>query len=106
MRQCNFFLRIRYMVKKLKHRLYIRKLLVLFVKLAKNVDPDKYGYSGYGIAFDLCSLFSWSYVTCGKRFIIFGTNMSSSVYDNNKKKDISEGPAQCLDNTTMTAEAM
>ena len=27
-------------------------------KLAKNVDPDKYVYTGYGIAFDLFSKFS------------------------------------------------
>ena len=24
------------------------------VKLAKNADPDKYSYSGYGIRFDTC----------------------------------------------------
>ena len=28
------------------------------VKLAKNVDPDKYSYSGYGIGFDSSSFFS------------------------------------------------
>ena len=27
-------------------------------KVTKNVDPDKYGYSGYGIGFDACSQFS------------------------------------------------
>ena len=28
------------------------------VKLTKNADPDKYSYSGYGIGFNSCSLFS------------------------------------------------
>ena len=28
------------------------------VKLARNADPDKYAYSGYGIGFYLRSLFS------------------------------------------------
>ena len=28
------------------------------VKLTKNTDPDKYSYSGYGIGFNSCSLFS------------------------------------------------
>ena len=30
------------------------------VKSTKNADPDKYPYSGYGIWFDSCSLFSLS----------------------------------------------
>ena len=28
------------------------------VKITKNVDPNKYSYSGYEIGFDSCSLFS------------------------------------------------
>ena len=28
------------------------------VKLTKNADPDKYGYSGYGIGFDASSHYS------------------------------------------------
>ena len=30
------------------------------VKLTKNADLDKYGYSGYGIGFDARSQFPWS----------------------------------------------
>ena len=29
-------------------------------KLTKNANPDKYGYIGYGIGFDVCSQFLWS----------------------------------------------
>ena len=43
-----------------------------------------------------------------KNVIIFGADMSSSVYVDNKEKDIlilGEGPTQELDDTTLTAEA-
>ena len=57
------------------------------VKLTKNADLDKYGYSGYGIEFDSCSQFSWSDGSLVKYIIIFGADMSSSVQVDNKKKD-------------------
>ena len=44
----------------------------------------------------------------GKNAIIFGVDMSSSVYIYNKKKDIlilGKDPTQGLDDTTLTAEA-
>ena len=44
----------------------------------------------------------------GKKFIIFGTDMSSSVNIDNKNKDIlilGEGPTKGLDDTTLTTEA-
>ena len=44
----------------------------------------------------------------GKNFNIFGAYMSSSVYIDNKNKDIlnlCEGPTQRLDDTKLTAEA-
>ena len=44
----------------------------------------------------------------GKNVNIFGADMSSSVYIDNKNKDIlilGEGPTQGLDDTTLTAEA-
>ena len=31
-----------------------------YFKLAKNADPDKHFYSGYGISFDVCGSFSLS----------------------------------------------
>ena len=44
----------------------------------------------------------------GKKVIIIGADMSSSVHVDNKNKDIlilAEGPAQRLHDTTLTAEA-
>ena len=35
----------------------LKDCLELLIK-SKNADPDKYSYSGYGIVFDSCSLFS------------------------------------------------
>ena len=67
------------------------------VKLAKNADPDKYLYSGYGIGLDLRSEFS-----------LPDGSLGSSVYTNNKKKDVlipGIGPTQELDDTTLTAVA-
>ena len=54
------------------------------VKLTNNVDPDKYGYSGYGIGFDLRSQFSWSDGSLGKN-VIFGVGNSSSVHVDEKR---------------------
>ena len=39
------------------------------VKLTKNADLDKYGYSGYDIEFDGRSQFSWSNGICGKKLL-------------------------------------
>ena len=44
----------------------------------------------------------------GKNVILFGTDMCSSVHNDNKNKDISilsEGPTLGLDDTTLTSEA-
>ena len=78
------------------------------VKLAKNPDPDKYVYNGYGVGFNSRSEFSLADGSMGKNVIIFGVDMSSSVHIDNKKKDIlvlDLGPTQALDDTTLTAEA-
>ena len=77
------------------------------VKLVKNVDIDKYKYSGYGTGFDMKETFTFPTGGLGKNVIIFGVDMSSSVHEDNKKKDIllfGEGPAQGLDDTILTAE--
>ena len=54
-------------------------------KLTKNADPDKNGYSGYGIGFDARSNFSingeWA-----KIVIIFSVYNSLSVHVDNRKK--------------------
>ena len=78
------------------------------VSLTKNVDIDKYGYSGYGIGFDRKSSFSFPGGGFGQNVIIFGVDMSSSVHVDNKKKDIlilGKGPTQGLEHT-LTAEQM
>ena len=78
------------------------------LKLTKNADPDKYGYSGYGIGFDVRLQFSLRDRSWGKNVIIFGDDNSSSVHVRNKKNKIlvlGESPTQRLDETTITAEA-
>ena len=75
------------------------------VKLNQNADRDKYVYIGYGIGFDLRLEFSLPDGSMGKSFIIFGVDMTSSVHNDNKGKDIlilGEGPTQRLDDTTLT----
>ena len=64
------------------------------MKLTKNADLDKYGYSGYGIAFDSRSQFSWSDDCWGKNVIIFGVDMSLSVDADNRKSVFGEGPTK------------
>ena len=57
------------------------------VSLTKNADIDKYKYSGYGIEFDKNGVYSvgnWF----DRNVIIFGVDISSSVYVDNKGKDI------------------
>ena len=54
------------------------------VKLTKNTDPDKYCYSAYGISFDVRRTFSLTNDGFGKKVIMFGANMSSSVHVDNK----------------------
>ena len=71
------------------------------VKLIKNADIDKYGYSGYGIGFDRKTSFSVGN-EIGKNVVIFGADMSSSTKIDNRKKDIlilSIGPTQGLEHT-------
>ena len=74
--------------------------------MTKNVEIDKYKYSGYGIGFDRNGEFSIGNGS-GRNCIIFGVDMSSSVDVDNKKKYIlilGECPTQRLDSRTLTAE--
>ena len=74
----------------------------------KNADPDKYKYSGYGIRFDSRSVLSFTDGNTGRKVIIFGADMSSSVHIDNKRKYIlilDKGPTQGVDYITLTAEA-
>ena len=77
-------------------------------KLAKNADPNKYIYTGYGIGFNSHSEFSLHDGSMGKKVITSGVDMSSSVHIDNKKKDIlilGFHPTQGFHDTTLTAEA-
>ena len=68
--------------------------------MTKNINIDKYGYSGYGIEFDRRSSFSFPGGGFGQNVLIFGADMSSSAHIDNKKKDIlvlGKGPTQGLE---------
>ena len=74
--------------------------------MTKNGDIDKYKYSGYVIGFDRRVFLVGNGV--GRKVIIFGVDMSSSLYIDNKKKDIlilGIGPTQGLEHT-LIAEKM
>ena len=78
------------------------------VTLTKNVDINKYGYSGYGIGFDRKSSFSFPGGGFGQNVITFGADMSYSAHVDNKKKDIlifGKGPTEGLEHT-LAAEKM
>ena len=53
----------------------------------KNVDIDKYKYSGYGIGFDRHGSFSSPGIGLGRN-VTFGVDMSSSTKIDNRKKNI------------------
>ena len=75
-------------------------------KLSKNADPDKYLCSGYGVGFDTRGEYSLPDGSVCKNDIIFGVDMSSYAYIDNKGKDIlilGKRPTQGL-NHTLTAE--
>ena len=76
------------------------------VTLTKNVNIDKYGYSGYVIGFDRRSSYSFPGGGFGQNVLIFGVGMSFSTHIDNKEKNIlvlGKGPTQGLENT-LTAE--
>ena len=74
------------MVTRIKLRIFFKGFLIWSVKLAKNLDLDRYIYSAYGIGFDLRSEFSLPDGRVGKNGIIFEVYMISSVHSDNKKK--------------------
>ena len=81
----------------------------LLVKLAKNVDPDKYVYTDYGIGFNSRSEISLPGGSVGKNVIAFGADMSSSLHISYKEKDIlipGKSPTQGLDDTTLTTSSI
>ena len=75
------------------------------VRLTKNADIDRYGYSGYQIGFDKKTSFSFPNGGLGQNVLIFGADTSSSVHVDDKKKDIlvlRKGPTQGLEHTLNT----
>ena len=83
-----------------------QKIVFGAVKFTKHPGIDNYKYSGHGLRFDRKGKFSLGN-PFGRNVIIFGVDMSSSVYVDNKKKDIlilSEHPLQGLDGNKLTAE--
>ena len=76
--------------------------------MIKNVNIDRYGYSGYGLGFDRKWRFSFSGGGYGQNVLIFGADMSFSAHIDNKRKDIlvlGLGSTKGLENT-LTAEKM
>ena len=85
----------------------LEKCLFGAVKLVKSSDIYNYKYSEYGIGFDKNAASSFPTGRIYKKVIILGVDMSSSVYIDNKGKDIlilGDAPTQGLDGTTFTAE--
>ena len=81
--------------------------LIGALSFTKNSDIDMYKYSGYSIGFDRKATFSFGN-GFGRNVIIFGVDMSSPSYIDNKKKNIlslGTGPRQGLEHT-LTAEKL
>ena len=57
----------------------LRNCLFGAVTLTKNVDVDKYRYSGYGIRFDRRGRFSFPGGGFGQNVVIFEADMNSSI---------------------------
>ena len=75
------------------------------VRLTRNADIDKYGYSGYETGFNRRGSFSFPGGGFGSTVIIFEVNMSSSIYVDNKRKNIltlGKGPTQGLEHILTT----
>ena len=72
----------------------------------KNADFGKYKYSRYDIGFNTHGSFSLSSDGGFGQNVIFGTGMSSSVHNDNNKKDIlilTKGLTDRLNKTTLTS---
>ena len=85
----------------------LKNSLFSVVKLLKNVDIDKYKYSGYGFLCDMKGTLGFPATRFGRNVIIFGVDMSLFANIDNKKKYIliiGEGPMQGLDDITLNVE--
>ena len=78
------------------------------VKLTKNADLDKYKYSDYGIGFESRSEFLFTDGSFGKHLIfleLIWVHLCILIIKIKNILILGEGPAQILDDTTLTAEA-
>ena len=66
----------------------LNNCLFISVELTKTADPYKYKYSGYNIGFDSSSELWITDGSMGKNIILFGVDVSSSMYIDNKGKQI------------------
>ena len=85
--------------------LTVQNALFGAVSLTKNADVNKYKYSGYEIAFDRTSSFSFPGGGNGQNVKIFGVDMNTSILFYNKGKDISflgKGTTQGLGEHSLT----
>ena len=64
----------------------IKNCLFGAVTLTKNVNIDRYRYSGYKIGFDRRGSFSFPGGKLGQNVVIFGANMSSSPHIDNEER--------------------
>ena len=81
------------------------------VKITNDVNTSKYRYSGYGISFDSGSSFSHptSEYLNAKNVIVFGCDLSSSAYPNNRNNNIlvlGKEFIQGVNGTTIYSESM
>ena len=87
--------------------LTVQNTLFGAVTLTKNADVNKYKYSGYGIAFNRTSIFSFPGGGTGQNVIISAVDINSSIHVDNKGKDIlilRKGSTQGLGEHLLTAE--
>ena len=85
--------------------LTLENCLLGAIILTKNVDINKYKYSGYGIGFDKNGSFSSPGIGLGRNAITFEVDMNPSTNIDNRKKDIlilGKGPTQELEHTLST----
>ena len=91
------------------NNLTVQNALFGAISLTKNADVNKYRYSGYGIAFDRRSSFSFPDGGNGQNVVIFVVDMNSSIHVDNKGKDIlilGKDPTQELGEHSLTAGKM
>ena len=66
----------------------LENTLLSSLKVTKDVNTSHCGYSGYGIGFDSGSSFSFGNSISAKNVIIFGCDISFSIHNNNRQKNI------------------